>query len=274
MKMRKIFTMGLAAVLAATAYAAEPSGYYDSCKGKGGKSLLTALHDKIGSHTNVGYDGLWNVYKTSDVHADGSLWDMYSTKNWGKNFKKCGNYSGVGSCVNREHSLPKSWWGGGSQTQYSDAYHLYPTDGQVNGQRSNYPFGECANGTTLKGNGCVGLGRLGTSTFPGYRGTVFEPDDEYKGDFARTYFYMAACYNDKISSWTSGEGGKVMAGNNYPVFKTWVVELLMKWHRQDPVSEKETDRNDAVYAHQRNRNPFIDHPELADYIWGDKKDQS
>ena len=155
MKMRKIFTMGLAAVLAATAYAAEPSGYYDSCKGKGGKSLLTALHDKIGSHTNVGYDGLWNVYKTSDVHADGSLWDMYSTKNWGKNFKKCGNYSGVGSCVNREHSLPKSWWGGGNQTQYSDAYHLYPTDGQVNGQRSNYPFGECANGTTLKGNGCV-----------------------------------------------------------------------------------------------------------------------
>ena len=121
----------------------------------------------------------------------------------------------------------------------------------------------------------MGLGRLGTSTFPGYSGTVFEPDDEYKGDFARTYFYMAACYNDKISSWTSGEhGGKVMAGNNYPVFKTWVVELLMKWHRQDPVSEKETDRNDAVYAHQRNRNPFIDHPELADYIWGDKKDQS
>lgn len=273
MKMRKIFTMGLAAVLAATAYAAEPSGYYDSCKGKGGKSLLTALHDKIGSHTNVGYDGLWNVYKTSDVHADGSLWDMYSTKNWGKNFKKCGNYSGVGSCVNREHSLPKSWWGGGSQTQYSDAYHLYPTDGQVNGQRSNYPFGECANGTTLKGNGCVGLGRLGTSTFPGYSGTVFEPDDEYKGDFARTYFYMAACYNDKISSWTSGEGGKVMAGNNYPVFKTWVVELLMKWHRQDPVSEKEMVRNDAVYARQHNRNPFIDHPEMVEYIWGDRKEQ-
>lgn len=111
------------------------------------------------------------------------------------------------------------------------------------------------------------LGKLGTSTFAGYSGKVFEPVDEYKGDFARTYFYMAACYNDRISSWNSD----MLAHNNYPVFSSWAVNLLLKWHRQDPVSEKERKRNDAVYAHQRNRNPFIDHPEMAEYIWGNKK---
>ena len=78
----------------------------------------------------------------------------------------------------------------------SDAFHVYPTDGKVNGQRSNFPFGECSGGTTLSG----GKGRLGNSTFSGYSGTVFEPADEYKGDFARTYFYFATRYQDKMTS--------------------------------------------------------------------------
>lgn len=251
-----------------------PAGYYDSCEGKSGKALLQALHDKISSHTNVGYDGLWNVYDESDVHADGSLWDIYTTKNWGSNYKQCGNYKLIGDCVNREHSLPKSWWGGGKKTQYSDAFHLYPTDGKVNGQRSNYPYGECANGTRLPNNGNVqALGRLGSSTFSGYSGQVFEPDDQYKGDLARSYFYMAACYNSIISGWTSGNGNQFFAGNNYPVFKSWAQELLLKWTRNDVVSQKEIDRNDAIYKHQHNRNPFIDHPEMAEHIWGSKQNE-
>lgn len=140
----------------------------------------------------------------------------------------------------------------------SDAFHIYPTDGKVNGQRSNFPYGECANGTTLPScNGVDALGKLGKSTFPGYSGTVFEPVDEYKGDFARSYFYMAACYNDKIASWSS----PMLAGNSYPCYTTWAVNLLLKWNEQDPVSQKEIDRNNAVYKHQNNRNPFIDHPE-------------
>ncbi len=134
---------------------------------------------------------------------------------------------------------------------YSDAFHIYPTDGKVNGQRSNFPYGECANGTYVAThNGIRALGKLGSCTFPGYSGKVFEPDDEYKGDFARSYFYMAACYNDRISTWSS----PMLSGNNYPAFTTWAVNLLLKWHRQDPVSEKEIKRNDAVYARQKNRN--------------------
>lgn len=271
MKVRNLFAYFLS-LAALTASAAAPDSYYDSCKGKGGKALLEAIGDKIGSHTNVGYDGLWNVYKTSDVRDNGTVWDMYSTKNWGtpSQAKHCGNYSLVGDCINREHSFPKSWFDD-SSPMVSDAFHIYPTDGKVNGQRSNFPYGECANGTTLPANGTTkALGKLGTSTFPGYSGRVFEPDDEYKGDFARSYFYMAAAYFDRFGSFHSD----MLAGNNYPAFKSWAVELLLKWHRQDPVSKKETVRNDAVYNHQRNRNPFIDHPELVEYIWGDKKDQT
>lgn len=251
----------------AAALAEAPAGYYSTCEGKNGSDLLKALNKRISSHTNVGYDGLWNVYKTSDVRPNGKVWDMYSTKEWNVGAQHCGNYKNIGDCINREHSVPQSWFSKASPMK-SDAFHVYPTDGKVNGQRSNFPYGECEGGTVLPSNGSVkALGRLGTSTYPGYSGKVFEPDDEYKGDFARTYFYMAACYNDRISSWS----GEALAGNDYPVFKTWTVNLLLKWHRQDPVSDKERTRNDAVYAHQKNRNPFIDYPELAEHIWGDDK---
>lgn len=270
--MKKYFAVILMTVCGAfiSSEAAAPNGYYDSCEGKKDEALLTSLFSVVASHTNVGYDGLWDVYKDSDLDENGKIWDMYSTKRWSTSSGKCGNYKVVGDCYNREHSFPKSWFSEGSPMK-SDAFHVYPTDGKVNGQRSNFPYGECAGGTTLpSSNGVRALGRLGTSTFPGYSGKVFEPDDDYKGDFARTYFYMAAAYKDKISGWSSD----MLAGNSYPAYKTWAVNLLLKWHRQDPVSKKETDRNDAVYKHQRNRNPFIDHPELAEYIWGDKKGQA
>ncbi len=271
----KIYKQIIAGFLAAFAVApsmwgAEPDGYYSECEGLCGKSLLTKLQGVVGNHTTISYDGLWNLYPSTDARPNGTVWDMYSTKEWSFSSGKCGNYKNVGDCYNREHSFPKSWFDERSPMK-SDAFHVYPTDGKVNGQRSNHPFGECANGTTLPSSGSVkALGRLGASTFPGYSGTVFEPDDEYKGDFARTYFYMAAAYNSQISSWNSD----MLAGNSYPAYKEWAVNLLLKWHRQDPVSSKELNRNDAVYAKQKNRNPFIDHPELAEHIWGDKKTEN
>ena len=258
----------LSVVCTASVLAAEPDGYYSTCENKGGKNLLAALYQTVGPHTVISYDDLLELYKTSDVYPDGKIWDMYSTKHWTPG-TTCGNYKLVGDCYNREHSMPKSWFDD-AKPMYSDAFHLYPTDGRVNGQRSNFPFGECANGTRLPSNGGVdALGRLGSSTFPGYSGTVFEPDDEYKGDFARSYFYMATAYNDRISSWSS----PMLAGNSYPAFTSWSVDLLLKWHRQDPVSEKELNRQEAVYTRQHNRNPFIDHPELAEFIWGNRKDE-
>lgn len=249
------------------AMAEAPAGYYSSCEGKSGKTLLQQLCSVVGPHTNVGYDGLWDVYIDSDNDGNGKILDMYSTKHWSPDQDKCGNYKNVGDCFNREHSMPKSWFSEASPMK-SDAMHVVPTDGKVNGMRSNFPYGECANGTPMGSNGSVkGLGRLGTCTYPGYNGKVFEPDDEYKGDFARIYFYMAAAYNDKIANWNSDQ----LAHNNYPVFTTWSVNMLLKWHQQDPVSQKERDRNEGVYKHQHNRNPFVDHPEMVDHIWGEKK---
>ena len=253
---------------AMSAAAAEPAGYYSSCEGKAGKALLQQLESVVGPHTTVSYKGLLDLYKSSDARPDGTVWDMYSTKRFSFG-NTCGNYKKVGDCYNREHSFPKSWFNDASP-MYSEAFHIYPTDGKVNGQRSNYPYGECASGTTLPGSGSVkALGKLGRCTFPGYSGTVFEPDDEYKGDFARSYFYMCAAYNSRFGTWKSD----MLAGNSYPGFTSWAINLLLKWHRQDPVSQKELDRQEAVYGRQRNRNPFIDHPELAEHIWGDRQSQ-
>lgn len=263
MKRFQLFAAGVTVAIACSA--AAPANYYTACENKNGRNLLAALNGVISSHTTLSYKSLNSYYPQTDAYPDGTLWDIYSTKHWNPS-NKCGNYDVVGDCYNKEHSFPKSWFDDASP-MYSDLHHLYPTDGRVNGQRSNHPYGECANGTTLAGSGSVkALGRLGRSTFSGYSGTVFEPDDQYKGDLARTYFYMAACYFTRTSSWHSD----MLAGNNFPLFKPWAINLLLKWHRQDPVSERETKRNDAVHKVQGNRNPFIDHPELAEYIWGNK----
>ncbi|MBP9016294.1 MAG: endonuclease [Paludibacteraceae bacterium] len=242
------------------AFSQPKQGYYDQAVGKTGAELKTTLYSIISSgFVSKSYDFLYTIYETSDVTPEGYVWDMYSDCTWVPGQKKCGNYSKVCDCYNREHSIPQSWFDSRSP-MVSDAFHVYPTDGKVNGQRSNFPFGECSGGTTLSG----GRGRLGNSTFTGYSGTVFEPDDEYKGDFARTYFYFATRYQNIMTS----IGGESFNKTTYPALSDWAKALFLKWHRQDPVSKKETDRNNAVEVYQKNRNPFIDHPELAEYVWG------
>ena len=243
------------------AFGQAPQSYYNAALNKSGAELKTALYTIISSdYKTKSYDYLYTIYETSDLTADGKVWDMYSTCSWTHGVKKCGNYSTVCDCYNREHSIPQSWFGEKSP-MVSDAFHIYPTDGKVNGQRSNYPFGECASGSRLTN----GKGRLGNSTFSGYNGIVFEPDDEYKGDFARTYFYFATRYQNIMVSGITGES---FNNTTYPSLTSWSQNLFIKWHRQDPVSQKEIDRNNAIYVHQNNRNPFIDHPELAEYLWG------
>jgi len=264
--MKKLFFI-LLLVPATLAFAAAPTTYYDSAEGQSSDNLRYALQSIIDGHYDVGYAGLYNVYKTSDNTASGKVWDMYSTCTWTHGQKKCGNYSSVCDCYNREHSVPKSWFNEGSP-MYSDAFHVYPTDGKVNGQRGNLQFGECANGTVLPGG--KALGKAGQSTFPGYTSlTVFEPADQYKGDFARTYFYMATRYADKCGGW--GNAFNAVASNSG--LSKYSIALFLKWHRADPVSQKEITRNDAVYAKQHNRNPFIDYPMLAEFIWGTQKGQ-
>ena len=249
----------MAGAMAGVSMAAIPAGYYDEAVGKSGRSLQTTLADII-DHKDPGYDALWNIYKTTDRRADGKVWDMYSNaSNFTFGSDQCGNYGGEGDCYNREHSIPKSWRGG---SKYSDAHIVVPTDGYVNNRRGNEPFGEVGSSTyTSKNN----FSKLGSCITSGYSGTVFEPNDEYKGDFARIYFYAATRYYDECGNW-SGTG----FSGSFPYLDEWVRKMMLRWHELDPVSEKEIDRNDAVYAtSQGNRNPFVDYPELVDLIFGD-----
>ncbi len=264
------FVLLLALFLATvqTALAAAPGNYYNSAYGKSDEALMSAMTSIIRQHKALGYNALWDAFKTTDTDAQGYIIDMYSNCKY-RPTDHGGSASYVGDGFNREHSFPKSWFDDNTP-MYTDLFHLYPTDIKVNNQRSNYPFGECAGGTRLSNGSLYGKGKLGSSTFAGYSGTVFEPDDEYKGDFARTYFYMVTCYKAELPSW-SGSPQLNYSANRYKAFSTWSINLLVKWARLDPVSEKEIKRNDAVYGIQGNRNPFIDNPELFEYIWGDKQ---
>jgi endonuclease I len=249
-----------------------PSGYYSNATGTGA-ALKTKLYNIISSHTVRSYDNLWTDFQTTDKAFDGKVWDMYSSQfenapayEFTFGTGQCGSYSAEGDCYNREHSFPKSWWGGATQTQYTDLFHLVPTDGSVNNMRSNYAFGTVASPTYTSSNGS----KLGPCSYPGYTGVVFEPIDEFKGDFARNYFYLATCYENVIAGWQTNDtnGDAMLNGTSFPVFETWALNLLRAWNAADPVSQKEIERNQSVYGIQGNRNPFIDHPEYVEMIWG------
>ena len=258
--------------------------YYKDINGKSGKSLFDAVHvvAKEG-YSSLGYDGLWSAFKTTDKKSNGKVWDMYSDCSWTFGSDQCGSYSSECDCYNREHSIPKSWFGGSTSGPGCDIFHLVPTDGKVNGMRSNYAFGEVSSAsytydgakkgsaksiTIIGGNTIAG----NTGTTISFSGTVFEPRDEYKGDFARGYMGSLLKWAGD-QSFTTGEGSKIFTTNfttgSFGLTK-YGVALLMKWHRQDPVSQKEIDRNNGIQQTQGNRNPFIDYPYLAEYIWGEK----
>jgi endonuclease I len=249
--------------IAGLSLAAPPNGYYDDAYGKEGNVLRQALHDIIDNHTVASYSALWTHVQNTDKKSNGKVWDIYSdtpgsTPPYEYTFvtDQCGDYDSEGDCYNREHSWPQSWFNEASPMK-TDLFHIYPTDGYVNGRRANYPFGEVNNPTWTSQNGS----KVGPNVSAGYSGTVFEPIDAYKGDLARSFFYMSARYYGEDSTWD------ITDMTSRADIKSWALELLMSWHENDPVSEKESDRNEAIYGIQNNRNPFIDHPELAAMVF-------
>ncbi len=242
-----------------------PAGYYNGTSGLTGNALKVKLQKIIRGHTKRSYSQVWTDFQSTDKKSNGKVWDMYSDVPGGTpayeytfGSGQCGSYSQEGDCYNREHSFPKSWWGGGNDTMYTDLFNLVPVDGYVNSQRASYCYGEVGSASWTSTNGS----KLGTCNYPGYTGTVFEPIDEYKGDFARAYFYMATRYLSKFDSWAPNTD--MLDGTG---FSSWALNLLLDWNTQDPVSQKEIDRNNAVYNIQGNRNPFIDHPNWVNDIW-------
>ncbi|MCX6270451.1 MAG: endonuclease [Bacteroidetes bacterium] len=245
-------------------YSQIPPGYYNDASGLYGQSLELALHNIIDNQTVVSYSSIWNYFQQTDKKPDNKVWDPYSdvpggTPPYEFTFitDQCGGYTQEGDCYNREHSWPVSWFGDIAPMN-TDLFHIYPTDGYVNNKRSNFPLGEVTNATWTSQNGS----KLGNCSFPGYTGTVFEPLDSFKGDFARTYFYMSVRYYTQDAGWP---GSDMTNGSQ---LEPWAQTMMLQWNTQDPVSQKETDRNDAVFLIQGNRNPFIDNPQWAVDIWG------
>lgn len=269
----------LTLLLSAFTFGQAPTGYYDSATGSGFtlKSQLETIIDDVNDnngqvyHDNgVTYSQLWTLYQTSDVRPDGKVWEMYSNCNFTFGTDQDNGTGGSNECdkYNREHSFPRSWFGDDQgHPIFADAFHVIPSDKKVNGIRGNLAFGEVANAnyTTLNNS------KRGTSSIVGPTGNVFEPANEFKGDIARGLFYVAVRYQDDIGSWETNDtdGDSMLDGSSDKVFEQWALVMLYNWHINDPVSQKEIDRNNAIFGHQDNRNPFIDNPQYVQDIWQD-----
>ncbi len=255
-----------------------PAGYYNSATGSGYtlKSQLKLIITN--GHEDQGYGALYDAYVTSDndtfYENDNTVLDMYSENpigidsyNYNHNNNTCGNYNSENDCYNREHIFPQGFYNE-QLPMRSDIHHVVPTDGYVNGRRANYPFGEVSSATWTSNNGS----KVGQNTFSTYDGIVFEPIDEFKGDIARMLLYFAVRYEDEVTSdsWEDHTtANNPLNGTNSQVYENWYLQLLYKWHTDDPVSSREIIRNNEAYDFQGNRNPFIDHPEYVENIWNE-----
>lgn len=277
----KLKIVSVLILISTISFAQVPSNYYDSAIGLTGYTLKTELSNIISNgHVNQGYNALYTGYQTTDrdyyYENDGTVLDMYSENptgtdpyNYTPGTNQCGNYSSEGDCYNREHLMPQSWFNSASP-MVADIHQVVPADGKVNGQRGHLPFGEVNNPNWTSLNGS----KRGPNTLAGYSGTVFEPIDEFKGDIARIYFYMATRYQDNIASWENANSGSdaTLNGSSDQVFEDWMLDMLLSWNANDPVSQREIDRNNAAYNFQGNANPFINHPEWVNVIWNPTPD--
>ncbi|ESU26653.1 putative extracellular ribonuclease [Flavobacterium limnosediminis JC2902] len=282
--MKKIYSLVLLLSIS-YGFAQIPAGYYNAATGTG-YTLKTQLKTIISTgHIDQGYNALWTLYTQSAwrdnyYENNGSLLDIYSEKPAGADnyeytstSQQCGNYTAEGNCYNREHLVPQSYFDDFAvDPMKNDPFHVFPSDGKVNGDRNNLPFGVVASGSYISSNGS----KRGSNTINGYSnysGTVFEPINEFKGDIARAFFYFATRYEDSMDDfYTAANGATCEAKNMFDgsinkVFSDNFILLLIKWHRQDPVSPKEIAQNNAIYTYQGNRNPYIDHPEYICNIW-------
>lgn len=255
--------LALAAMVMATvgATADIPEGYYSSLKGKKGAELKTAVYNIIKSASVLSYGSgsgsTWSGFYKTDRLDDNSVVDRYSN-----DVRYFSSSTSAIDGMNIEHSFPKSWWGGTKTQAYKDLYNLMPCEEKINSSKSNYPMGEV---TTVKTtNDCT---KIGTGS-QGYY--LWEPADKWKGDFARGYMYMATCYQNY--TWSGTQALQILENNTYPTLQKWACTLYIKWAKADRPDQLEMTRNDAVYDIQGNRNPFVDFPNLMEYIWGDSTD--
>ena len=262
-----LFLVGLSlGALATRAQSVDLNSFYAQADGKKKAELKNAFHDIIGYADVLAYGGgngkTWFGFYQTDRMADNEVRDRYSYEH---HYFTAGQYTSV-TGMDIEHSFPKSWWGGDENQAYRDIHHLMPCESRINRSKSNNGMGKVTEITT--NNGCSKVGKG-----PGALGELiylWEPADEWKGDFARAVFYMVTCYQNL--TWTGDRALESLTNSDWPTLQPWAYELYLQWNREDPVDDIEIARNEAVYRIQHNRNPFIDYPSLAEYIWGDSID--
>jgi len=260
-----------------------PAGYYSTATGNG-YVLKTQLYNIITNNYNDrGYGGLYTTYLTSDkdfyYENNGTMLDLYTENPTGP---ECEFTYGVGQddgtggnaeCerYNREHTIPQSYFGNGIQPMFSDAHFVIPSDKYLNAQRGDFPFGKVNGLGNPYSNGSKKGSNLNSGYSFGFTGTVFEPIDEFKGDIARMLLYFATRYETELVNFytTSSSLSKVMFdGTSDKSFSTTFLNILLTWNILDPVSQREIDRNNAIYARQNNRNPYIDNNAFVERVWG------
>ena len=243
--------------------------YASSLSGKKKAELKTAVYNIIkepsvldyGSGTNATW---WGFYQTDRIAETNECINRYSSSKF--YFSTSNPYNSI-SGMNIEHSFPKSWWGGSKNRAYKDLYNLYPSDASANSDKSNYPMGV----VTSVSHEEEGYDKVGKGTIDGQSNQwCWEPGDQYKGDFSRSYMYMATSYQDL--TWQGTQGLQQLQNDTWPTLKQWAYTLYLQWIIDDPVDELEIARNNAVNSIQGNRNLFVDYPYLAEYIWGDSID--
>jgi endonuclease I len=272
--MKKTFTI-LLILLISINYAQPPVGYYNTATGTG-YVLKTQLYNIIKNHTDKGYSGLYTTYLTSDkdyyYENDGTMLDVYTENPTGPEceftygINQDDGTLGNNECerYNREHLIPQSVFASATP-MYSDAHFVLPADKHVNGQRGDLPFGKVNVANYTATNGTKRGSNLNSGYSTGYTGIVFEPIDEFKGDIARSLLYFATRYENVVTGFTY----PMFNSTSDQVFTDTFKNILLTWNIQDPVSQREIDRNNAIYARQNNRNPYIDNNSYVASVWGD-----
>ena len=255
------------------AFAAPPVWYYDTVDITTPATMRATVHNIIDNHTKIPYTSsstdTWNVLELADEdpYNSGRVLDVYQNRTFTK-------YSAGNSYYNREHSWPNSLGfpdDGYSNLPYSDCHHLFICDIEYNSSRGNLYYDDCVSGCSSYAadyyDGQSGTNRRDSNSWETWQGR--------KGDVARAMFYMDVRYSGDAGS----EPDQILTdnasliqtsgGNNASVAYMGLLQTLLEWHYDDPVDDRERDRNDAVYTYQGNRNPFIDHPEWVGYIFDD-----
>lgn len=259
------------------AFSQIPAGYYNGTAGLSGFALKSKLREIIGQKIySYNYSNLPSFYPQTDsdnyYESNGTVLDIYTEKPTAAeteyNFSQLiGSATAEGQGFNREHGMPQSTFYG-VYPMYSDLHYVIPADAFINQKRSNYPYARNNGSHTVFSNGS----KLGQSTTPGYSNLVYEPIDEFKGDVARFLLYFVTRYEGSLDVLNHMLSTSPLNGTEEKGYDDWYIAMLLDWHNLDPVSQKEIDRNNAVYNIQKVRNPYVDNPAWVGLIWSPTSD--